>query len=98
VLILGHRGGRGEGWPAESSLEAFQRAKDERADGVELDVRLCASGEPVLVHDATLTRITNSRDTRPVHAVRRSDLPKLEGGLSIPDLESAPDLPVIGHT
>ena len=89
MIVLGHRGGRGEGWPAENSLEALQRALDEGADGVELDVRLCACGEPVVLHDASLARVTGGMDRRLVHAVRRVDLPKLEGGLAVAGLEAA---------
>jgi glycerophosphoryl diester phosphodiesterase len=76
----------------ENSLEAFARAISEGAAGVELDVRLCATGEPVVLHDASLGRVTNGADRRPVHAVRRLDLPKLAGGCAVPDLESALDL------
>ena len=54
AVVLGHRGGRGPGWPAENSLAAFQRALDEGADGVELDVRRCATGELVVTHDPVL--------------------------------------------
>lgn len=92
MIVLGHRGGRGHGWPAENSLEAFQRAIDEGAAGVELDVRLCASGEPVVLHDPSLARATGGADARPVHAVRRGDLPRLAGGAAVPDLEAALDL------
>ena len=75
MIILGHRGGRGEGWPAENSLEAFQRAIDEGAHGVELDLRLCGTGEAVHAHDASLARVTNGAAKRPVHAVPRAPLP-----------------------
>jgi glycerophosphoryl diester phosphodiesterase len=68
LIVLGHRGGRGPGWPAENSLAAFQRALDEGADGVELDVRLSADGTPVLVHDPLL------KDGRYVYRVRASNL------------------------
>ncbi|MBX3228163.1 MAG: glycerophosphodiester phosphodiesterase [Labilithrix sp.] len=54
VKVLGHRGGRGEGWPAENSIAAFARAFAEGADGVELDVRLSRDGVPVLLHDPKL--------------------------------------------
>jgi glycerophosphoryl diester phosphodiesterase len=92
VIVLGHRGGRGEGWPAENSLAAFARALSEGADGVELDVRLAASGEPIVAHDRSLARATHNADRRKVDAVRRADLPRLEGGERIPDLEEALDL------
>jgi glycerophosphoryl diester phosphodiesterase len=94
VIVLGHRGGRGDGWPVENTLEAFQRALDEGADGVELDVRLCASGEPVLVHDSTLAHVTDGADRRRVDLVRHADLPRLRGGARIAALAEALDL---GH-
>lgn len=70
MIVLGHRGGRGAGWPAENSLAAFQRALDEGADGVELDVRLSADGTPVLWHDPLL------KDGRYLYRVRAGDLPE----------------------
>jgi glycerophosphoryl diester phosphodiesterase len=91
VVVLGHRGGRGSGWPAENTLEAFERALAEGADGVELDVRLCGSGDAIVLHDRCLGRVTNGADTRGVHLVRRVDLPRLAGGERIPDLAAALD-------
>jgi glycerophosphoryl diester phosphodiesterase len=92
MIVLGHRGGRGEGWPAENTLEAFERALSEGADGVELDVRSCASGEPVLLHDPSLRRSTNGVDSRLVHCVSRRELPLLPDGTRIPGLGDALDL------
>lgn len=99
MIILGHRGGRGAGWPPENSLEAFARAFDEGAAGVELDVRLCASGEPVLHHDPTLppdvahpSRQRAKSSERGIHLIRREHLPLLEGGVRIPTLGEALDL------
>lgn len=53
--IYGHRGTR-LGAP-ENTLRAMELALSQGADGIELDVRLCGSGEPVVVHDADLTRV-----------------------------------------
>lgn len=93
--MLGHRGGRGgvgaDAWPAENTLEAFARAIDEGADGVELDVRLTADGVPVVLHDTTLARCTGGADTRAVHQVKLADLPLLSGGERIPRLSDALD-------
>lgn len=91
MVVLGHRGGRGEGWPAENSLAAFARALDEGADGVELDVRLTSDGVPIVFHDATLARATSGSDSRPVHRVAVADLPCLAGGEQIPRLVDALD-------
>ncbi len=53
-LVVGHRGGRGAGWPQENSIEAFERAWRQGARAVELDARTCAGGDVVVWHDATL--------------------------------------------
>lgn len=74
VTVVGHRGGRGEGWPAENTLAAFERARSEGAHAIELDVRTCATGEVVVFHDPSLARMTRGEDTRPVADVGWSDL------------------------
>jgi glycerophosphoryl diester phosphodiesterase len=66
LIVLGHRGGRGEGWPRENSLAAFERALAEGADGVELDVRMSADEVPVLLHDPLL------KDGRYVYRVKHA--------------------------
>lgn len=53
VLVVGHRGGRGEGWPPENTLPAFEQAAAQGARAIELDVRTCATGEVVVRHDPT---------------------------------------------
>ena len=50
-----HRGLHGDG-AAENSLTAFRRAV-EAGYGIELDVRLSRSGDLVVFHDSTLTRV-----------------------------------------
>jgi glycerophosphoryl diester phosphodiesterase len=76
-VVLGHRGGRGVGWPAENTLAAFRQARAQGAHGVELDVRLCASGEVVVLHDRTLARVTRGQDQREVAAVPFRELREL---------------------
>jgi glycerophosphoryl diester phosphodiesterase len=75
-VIVGHRGGRGEGWPPENTLAAFERAHREGAHAVETDVRLCAD-EVVLFHDPTLARMTEKRDSRAVAGVPWADLARV---------------------
>jgi glycerophosphoryl diester phosphodiesterase len=55
MKILGHRGASAN-FP-ENTLEAFIGAAAEGADGVELDVMQCASGELVVCHDEWLDRV-----------------------------------------
>jgi len=53
-LIIGHRGAAADA--PENTLAAFALALEQGADGIELDVQLCADGVPVIIHDATVDR------------------------------------------
>jgi len=54
--VIAHRGGRARA--PENTLEAMQLGIAEGADAIELDVHLCADGEVVAIHDATVDRTT----------------------------------------
>jgi glycerophosphoryl diester phosphodiesterase len=54
-LVIGHRGA--SALELENTLPAFRRARADRADGVELDVLRCASGEVLVFHDDDLRRL-----------------------------------------
>jgi glycerophosphoryl diester phosphodiesterase len=86
-LVIGHRGASARA--PENSVEAFARARADGADGVELDVLLCASGEVVVFHDDDLARL-GGRPER-VAALPLSELRRvrLAGGAHIPTLEEA---------
>jgi len=53
-LIWGHRGASFDA--PENTLAAFELAREQGADGVELDAQRCASGEVVVLHDDSLAR------------------------------------------
>lgn len=73
-LVLGHRGASAD-FP-ENTLAAFRAALEQGADGVELDVMRCASGEVVVVHDDDLARVTaHAPDSR--RRIRASTLDEL---------------------
>lgn len=55
-LVWGHRGASFDA--PENTLAAFQLAREQGADGVELDAQRCASGEVVVLHDESLGRTT----------------------------------------
>jgi glycerophosphoryl diester phosphodiesterase len=48
-LVIAHRGA--SAYAHENSVAAFQKALDQRADGVELDVHATSDGELVVYHD-----------------------------------------------
>jgi glycerophosphoryl diester phosphodiesterase len=66
-----HRGGRAVA--ADNTIEAFRRAVDDGATGIESDVRLTADGVPVLVHDGT---IWSGLRRRSVRDLPRASLPR----------------------
>lgn len=55
MLLLAHRGASADA--PENTLEAFHEAVAQGADGVELDVQRCGSGEVVVCHDDALVRL-----------------------------------------
>jgi glycerophosphoryl diester phosphodiesterase len=59
VRIFGHRGAPGYPRQAENTIASFKKALDCGAHGVEFDVRRCADGHIVVIHDETIDRTTN---------------------------------------
>src|SRR6188472_1201192 len=56
--VVGHRGNAAHA--PENTMESFRQALAAGAECVELDVRLSADGVPVVMHDPTLDRTTDS--------------------------------------
>ena len=55
--IWAHRGA--SAYAPENTLEAFNLAITQEADGIELDVQLSKDGELVVIHDETIDRTSN---------------------------------------
>ena len=75
-LVIGHRGVRRAGI-VENTIPAFAAALREGAEAVELDVRVCATGEPVVLHDPTLEHVTGGADRRAVADLALDDLTRV---------------------
>jgi glycerophosphoryl diester phosphodiesterase len=58
-LVFGHRGALTIA--PENTIASFQKAREMGADGVELDVMLCADGKVVVSHDYALERTTDGK-------------------------------------
>lgn len=54
--VWAHRGA--SGYVPENTLEAFLKAADMGADGIELDVQLTKDDEMVVIHDETIDRVS----------------------------------------
>jgi len=86
-LVVGHRGASARA--PENSVEAFARARADGADGVELDVLCCATGEVIVFHDDDLARLGGRPDR--IDTLSLADLRRvrLASGARIPTLEEA---------
>lgn len=84
--VIAHRGASGA-YP-ENTLLAFDRALQDGADALELDVRISADGVPVVIHDPTVSRTTDG--TGKVRAMTAAALERLDAGHGerIPRLEA----------
>ena len=76
VTVIAHRGEHLR--HAENTLEAFSAAAEAGADYIEVDVRTTADGNLVLMHDATVDRMTNGHGD--IAAMKFEDLLKLRVG------------------
>ena len=75
-LIIAHRGDHSQA--PENTLQAFQRALEGGADGIELDVRLTKDGQLVVFHDRTLDRTSNGHG--PVNRCTFAEVRSLDVG------------------
>ena len=83
--LIAHRGRVGN--DPENAVESLASAAD-RADGVEIDVRLSADGVPVLMHDPTVDRTTSGTgEVADLSAAAVTDL-ELAPGIQVPRLET----------
>jgi glycerophosphoryl diester phosphodiesterase len=58
MIKIGHRGAKGHA--AENTLASFEKAMELGVDMIELDVFLSKDNIPVVIHDKTIDRTTNS--------------------------------------
>jgi glycerophosphoryl diester phosphodiesterase len=86
-LIWGHRGA--SALEPENSVTAFARAAQDGADGVELDVLCCATGEVVVFHDDDLVRLAGRAERIAELPLREVRAVTLTSGARIPTLEEA---------
>ena len=84
-LNIGHRGVKA--YEPENTLISFQKALELNANGIELDVHVCKSGELIVLHDFTVDRTTNG--TGAVSDLTLTELKKLRinGTIEIPTLD-----------
>ncbi len=90
MLKIAHRGA--SAYAPENTLTSFMRGIEMGADGIELDVHRCKSGELVVIHDDTVDRTANGKGI-----VAELTLGELQA-LTIADSEHIPTLAEVFET
>ena len=91
-VLVAHRGGAG--LAPENTMVAFRQALDEwDSDMLEMDVRLTADGQVVVLHDGTVDRTTDG--TGPVREMAWEEVRQLDAGYRFRD--SAGEFPYRGQ-
>lgn len=75
-LILGHRGARA--YAPMNTLPAFDLARQQGADGIELDVWLSKDGVPVILHDEHVDETTDG--TGSICGMTLAEIERLDAG------------------
>ena len=100
-LVIAHRGASVEA--PETTMAAFERAVALGADAIELDVRVTADDDVVVLHDPTLLRTTGisgaveAMTTRAVHDADAGSTFSPDGGRSFPFRERNVRVPLLAE-
>ena len=87
MFIIGHRGAAGIA--TENTLESIEAAKKNKADAIEIDIRVTKDGKLVVFHDEGLLRMTGVPKQTDELVFRDLRKIKLISGETIPTLEEA---------
>lgn len=87
--LIGHRGA--SAYYSENTIESFIKAIELDVWAIELDVRRCKSGELVVMHDATVDRMTTSRGSVAKKSLQDLQALSFKKGGSVPTLSQALD-------
>lgn len=88
-IIFAHRGA--SAYAPENTIAAFVLALDQGADAIELDAKLSADGQVVVMHDETVDRTTDGSGS--VKSLTLADLQSLEAGSKFPPLFKSEKVP-----
>lgn len=83
--IWAHRGA--SGYAPENTLEAFAKAVEMGADGIELDVQFSKDGEIVVIHDEIVDRVTEGKGE--VRSFTLAELKQLHANQTFPEYKDA---------
>ena len=92
-LVLAHRGASAHA--PENTLAAFELALTQGAYGIELDVKLSADGEVIVIHDPSVERTTNGQGK--VAQLNLAALRELDAGSFFSEKFSGEKIPTLAE-
>ena len=92
-VIFAHRGDLTHA--PENTLPSFQQALQKDADGVELDAKLTADGQVIVIHDMTVDRTTTGKGR--VASFKLDDIRKLDAGKWFDEKFSGTKVPMLAE-
>lgn len=92
-IIFAHRGASAHA--PENTIAAFDLALEQGADAIELDVKLSADGEVVVIHDPTVDRTTGAHGR--VKEMALADLRSLDAGSFFSAAYESERIPTLGE-
>lgn len=93
-VIIGHKGA--SGYAPENTLASFQRAMDQGAEMIEVDVHLSKDGEIIVFHDEDVSRTTNGAGK--IHEMTLAEIKELDAGSWFSDEFVGEQIPTLGET
>ncbi len=92
-IIFAHRGASAHA--PENTLASFQLAVEEGTDAIELDAKLSADGEIVVIHDPTVDRTTHGHGR--VAQMKLADLRSLDAGSFFSEKFTGEKIPLLSE-
>jgi glycerophosphoryl diester phosphodiesterase len=91
--IFAHRGS--SAYAPENTLAAFKLAVEQHADGIELDAKLSADGQVVVMHDETVDRTTDG--TGWISKLTLAELKRLDAGFKFDPAYQSEKIPTLAE-
>jgi len=93
TMVVAHRGA--SAFAPENTLAAFSLAVDQGADAIELDAKLTADQQVVVIHDRTVDRTTNGKGE--VRRLSLGQIKALDAGSFLSSRFSGEPIPTLGE-
>ncbi|WP_299024400.1 glycerophosphodiester phosphodiesterase family protein [uncultured Thermanaerothrix sp.] len=90
-VIFAHRGA--SAYAPENTMSAFRLAAEQGVEAIELDAKLTADGEVVVIHDMTVDRTTNGHGE--VRCLRLDEIRRLDAGAFFSETYRGEKIPLL---